>query len=171
MVLEGSSVPWASRRGRTGVGRCAPRPARRVEAEGTTSRDESFTAWRRFWESLAERHPLVLVFEDVRIWADEGLLDFVEHLAEWSRGVPILLVCTARPELFERRAGWGGGKLNSLTLALSLRATTRPNCWRSSCNAPSSPPRRKRHCSSARARRPALRRAIRAALSRARVGG
>ena len=94
------------------------RPLVGADVEGTTSRDESFTAWRRFWESLAERHPLVLVFEDVH-WADEGLLDFVEHLAGWSRGVPILIVCTARPELFERRAGWGGGKLNSLTLALS----------------------------------------------------
>jgi class 3 adenylate cyclase/tetratricopeptide (TPR) repeat protein len=95
------------------------RPLVGVESEGAgASRDESFTAWRRFWESLAERHPLVLAFEDIH-WADEGLLDFIEHLADWARGVPILVLCSARPELFERRPGWGGGKLNSLTLALS----------------------------------------------------
>ena len=85
---------------------------------GPSSRDESFTAWRTFFESLAERHPLVLVFEDIH-WADDGLLDFVEHLTDWSSGVPLLVLCSARPELFERRPGWGGGKLNALTLALS----------------------------------------------------
>jgi len=44
------------------------------------SREEAFAAWRRFFEALAEHHPLVLVFEDVQ-WADEGLLDFIDHLA------------------------------------------------------------------------------------------
>jgi tetratricopeptide (TPR) repeat protein len=52
-------------------------------------------------------------------WADEGLLDFVDHLVEWSSGVSILVVCTARPELLTRRADWGGGKPNALTLSLS----------------------------------------------------
>ena len=85
---------------------------------GASNRDESFTAWRTFFEALAERRPLVLVFEDIH-WADDGLLDFIDHLADWSRGVPLLVLCTARPELFERRPGWGGGKLNALTLALS----------------------------------------------------
>ena len=85
---------------------------------GASNRDESFTAWRTFFEALAEHQTLVLVFEDIH-WADEGLLDFIDHLADWSRGVPLLVLCTARPELFERRPGWGGGKLNALTLALS----------------------------------------------------
>ena len=85
---------------------------------GASSRDESFTAWRTFFESLAEQRPLVLIFEDLH-WADDGLLDFVDHLADWSSGVPLLVLCTARPELFERRPGWSGGKLNALTLALS----------------------------------------------------
>ena len=79
---------------------------------------EAFAAWRRFFEAIAERGPLVLVFEDVH-WADELVLDFVEHLVDWARGVPILVLCTARPELLERRAGWGGGALNALTIALS----------------------------------------------------
>jgi class 3 adenylate cyclase/tetratricopeptide (TPR) repeat protein len=88
-------------------------------AEGVRSRrDESFTAWRRFFEGLAERYPLVLVFEDLH-WADDTLLDFVEHLVDWSSGVPILVLCTTRPELLERRPGWGGGRPNSITLGLS----------------------------------------------------
>jgi class 3 adenylate cyclase/tetratricopeptide (TPR) repeat protein len=83
-----------------------------------SSRAESFTAWRAFFEGLAEQRPIVLVFEDIH-WADAGLLDFVDHLADWVSGVPMLLVCTARPELHERRPDWGGGKRNALTLNLS----------------------------------------------------
>ena len=80
-------------------------------------RDEAFTAWRRFFEALAERDPLVLVFEDLH-WADDNLLDFVEHLVDWAGGVPLLVVCTARPELFERRRRLGRGMRNSITLWL-----------------------------------------------------
>ena len=70
--------------------------------------EEVFAAWRRFFESLAEQSPLVLVFEDLH-WADEGLLDFVDHLVDWASGVPLLVVCTARPELLlQRPAGEAG---------------------------------------------------------------
>jgi class 3 adenylate cyclase/tetratricopeptide (TPR) repeat protein len=82
-------------------------------------RSEAFAAWRRFLEALAERSPLVLVFEDLQ-WADEGLLDFVDHLVEWSSGVPLLVVATARPELLERRPAWGGGKVNAATIQLQV---------------------------------------------------
>jgi class 3 adenylate cyclase/tetratricopeptide (TPR) repeat protein len=85
---------------------------------GSDRREEAFTAWRRFFEALAEQGPLVLVFEDLQ-WADDHLLDFVEHLVDWAGGVPILLVCSTRPELFERRGGWGGGARNATTLSLS----------------------------------------------------
>jgi class 3 adenylate cyclase/tetratricopeptide (TPR) repeat protein len=81
-------------------------------------RREAFGAWRRFFEALAEQRPLVLVFEDLH-WADDGLLDFVDHLVDWSSGVPILVVCTSRPELLERRPGWGGGKRSAVTVSLS----------------------------------------------------
>jgi len=81
-------------------------------------RREAFGAWRRFFEALAEQRPLMLVFEDLQ-WADDGLLDFVDHLVDWASDVPILVVCTARPELLERRPGWGGGKRSSLTVSLS----------------------------------------------------
>ena len=97
------------------------RPLVGLETEtglGGDRRGEAFAAWRRFLEALAEQRPLVLVFEDLH-WADEGLLDFVDELVDWLSGVPLLVVCTARPELLERRPGWGGGKLNASTLGLS----------------------------------------------------
>jgi class 3 adenylate cyclase/tetratricopeptide (TPR) repeat protein len=97
------------------------RPLAGVSAEtepGADRRSEAFTAWRRFFEALAETRPLVLVFEDIH-WADDGLLDFVDHLVEWASGVPILVVCTSRPELLDRRSNWGGGKLNATTLSIS----------------------------------------------------
>jgi class 3 adenylate cyclase/tetratricopeptide (TPR) repeat protein len=86
---------------------------------GTAERGtEAFSAWRRFFEGLAEQRPVVLVFEDLH-WADEGLLDFVDYLLEWATDVPLLVVCTARPELLERRPGWGGGKRNAVTISLA----------------------------------------------------
>ena len=81
-------------------------------------RTEAFAAWRRFFEALAEHRPLVLVIEDLH-WADDGVLDFIDHLVEWASGVPILVVCTARPELLDRRPAWGGGKRASATVSLS----------------------------------------------------
>jgi len=94
------------------------RPLVGLPGEQGSSLTEAFAAWRRLLESLAEQRPLVLVFEDLH-WADEGLLDFIDHLVEWSAGVPLLVVCSARPELLERRPSWGGGKLNAATVALS----------------------------------------------------
>ena len=71
------------------------------------SREEAFTAWRRFLEAVAAHRPCVLVIEDLH-WADGALLEFVEHLVDWSMPVPLFLLCTARPELFEREpAGVG----------------------------------------------------------------
>jgi class 3 adenylate cyclase len=89
-----------------------------VGETGGDRRAESFAAWRRFFEGLAELDPLVLVFEDLH-WADDGLLDFVDHLVDWAGAVPILVVATARPELLTRRRGWGGGKPNAATISLS----------------------------------------------------
>ena len=94
------------------------RPLVGQAGDATGSQDEAFAAWRRFFEALAEDRPLVLVFEDLQ-WADEGLLDFVEHLADWVRDVPMLILCTARLELLERRPTWAGGKLNAANVALA----------------------------------------------------
>ncbi len=85
---------------------------------GGDRRGEVVAAWRLFFEALAERRPLVLVFEDLH-WADDGLLDFVDYLVDWAGEVPLLVVGTARPELLARRPGWGGGKPNAVTLSLA----------------------------------------------------
>src|SRR6266550_3165425 len=88
------------------------------DGEQGADRSARFAAWRRLFESLSEHRPTVLVFEDLH-WAGDDLLDFVDHLVDWAAGVPLLVVCTARPELLERRPGWGGGKSNALTLSIS----------------------------------------------------
>ncbi len=85
---------------------------------GAVGRDEAFAAWRRFLEAMAARRPFVLVVEDVH-WADEALLDFLEHLLDWAAPVPLLVLATARPELYDRRPGWGGGKRNATTISVS----------------------------------------------------
>ena len=88
------------------------------EEAQTAEREESFTAWRTFLEAIASTRPLVLVFEDLH-WADPAMLAFVEHLADWASGVPLFVLCTARPELYERDPGWGGGKRNHTAVSLS----------------------------------------------------
>jgi class 3 adenylate cyclase len=93
------------------------RPLVGLEGAERAEREESFAAWRRLLEAAAEQRPLILVFEDLH-WADDGLLDFVDHLADWATTVPLLIVGTARPELLDRRPGWGGGKRNAFTLSI-----------------------------------------------------
>ncbi len=70
-----------------------------------------------FRRGARARRADVLVFEDIH-WADDGLLDFIDGLVDWVDNVPLLVVCTARPELLERRPGWGGGKRNAATVSL-----------------------------------------------------
>ena len=88
------------------------------EAGGSGEASEASAAWRRFLEAIALERRLVLVFEDLH-WADDAMLDFVDYLVDRSRSVPLLVLCTARPELLTRRPGWGGGKVNSSTILLS----------------------------------------------------
>jgi class 3 adenylate cyclase/tetratricopeptide (TPR) repeat protein len=89
-----------------------------LAGSGETSREESFGAWQRFIESVAASGPLVLLVEDLH-WADDAMLEFVERLVDWSTGLPILVLCTGRPELYETHSAWGGGKRNSTTVSLS----------------------------------------------------
>jgi class 3 adenylate cyclase/tetratricopeptide (TPR) repeat protein len=108
-TVDEQDCPWVLRHLEPLVG---------IGEEVSADRAEAFAAWRRYLEGLAEQHPLILVFEDLH-WADDGLLDFIDHVAEWATGVPLLVLGTARPELLDRRPEWGGGKLNATTLALS----------------------------------------------------
>jgi class 3 adenylate cyclase/tetratricopeptide (TPR) repeat protein len=111
VVEEPSERDWFSARLGPLIGVSGP-------ADADSSREESFTAWRRFLEAVGRRSPLVVVFEDVH-WADLPLLEFIDHLVEWSSGSPLLVLCSARPELFEKHPEWGGGKANSTTISLS----------------------------------------------------
>jgi class 3 adenylate cyclase/tetratricopeptide (TPR) repeat protein len=80
-------------------------------------RQTLFAAWRLFFERLSDVYPTLLVFEDMH-WADASLLDFVEHLLEWSRNHPIFVITLARPELLERRPTWGAGLRNFSSIYL-----------------------------------------------------
>jgi len=86
------------------------------EAE-SPDRQDLFAAWRLFFERLAEVYPTVLAFEDMQ-WADASLLDFVEHLLDWSRNHPLYVITLARPELVERRPTWGAGQRNFTSIYL-----------------------------------------------------
>jgi class 3 adenylate cyclase/tetratricopeptide (TPR) repeat protein len=98
------------------VERLAPLVGAREDGAGV-AREEAFSAWRRYLEGLAMRGPLVLVFEDLH-WADASLLAFVEHVLDRSAPVPLLVLATARPELYDVRSDWGGGRRNSTTVGL-----------------------------------------------------
>ena len=79
--------------------------------------EEAFWAVRRLFESLAQEQPLVVVFDDIN-WAEPTLLDLIEHVADWVRDAPLLVVCMARPELLDARGSWGGGKHNATSIFL-----------------------------------------------------
>jgi class 3 adenylate cyclase/tetratricopeptide (TPR) repeat protein len=82
-----------------------------------TSSEEIAWAFRKLLETVATETPLVCVFDDVH-WGEGTFLDLVEHVADLSRDVPILLLCMARPDLLDRRAGWAGGKVNATNVLL-----------------------------------------------------
>jgi DNA-binding SARP family transcriptional activator/tetratricopeptide (TPR) repeat protein len=86
-------------------------------------REESFAAWRSFLESTAAESPTVVIVEDLH-WADTALREFLTYLAEWSEGVPLLLICTARPEFHEEQPGWGASQPNATTMRLTPLSMT-----------------------------------------------
>ncbi|HEX6723994.1 MAG TPA: AAA family ATPase, partial [Gaiella sp.] len=69
--------------------------------------DEIFWSVRKSLEQRARERPLALVVEDIH-WAEPTLLDLAEHLGDWTRDAPVLLLCLARPELLDERPAWGG---------------------------------------------------------------
>ncbi len=87
------------------------------DGDATVERSELFNAWQRYFEALAARNPLILVIEDLH-WADDALVEFLDHLIEWTLDAPIVLVATARPELLRNRPTWGAGKLNAASIGL-----------------------------------------------------
>jgi class 3 adenylate cyclase len=87
------------------------------EREVATSPEEIAGAVRGLLEEQAQDEPLIVVFDDMH-WGEETFLELVEHIADLSRGAPILLLCMARPELLEKRPAWGGGKWNATAVLL-----------------------------------------------------
>ena len=84
--------------------------------EGERSPQDIAWAARELVDSVADVQPLILLFEDIH-WAEEPLLDLIEHLADRVRG-PVLILCLARPELLDVRPGWGGGRVRSTSIEL-----------------------------------------------------
>ena len=83
---------------------------------GPLAREELFAGWRLFFERLAAEGSVALLIEDAQ-YADTGLLDFLDHLIDWARDLPIYVLVFARPELGQARAGFGTGR-NRSTLTL-----------------------------------------------------
>jgi class 3 adenylate cyclase/tetratricopeptide (TPR) repeat protein len=106
VLPEGEDRPWFRQRLRALLGlETAP-----------ADRQENFTAWLRFLEEIAARGPTVLVVEDLH-WGDDALLAFVEYFAGNVTDVPLMLVATARPELFERQPAFAAaGRINRIVL-------------------------------------------------------
>ena len=137
---SGRSGRWSTRRPGSPTRTLPPRRAQKISAlvdasapdaqrtvegvtdlvglgDGGVERQDAFLAVRRLFEELAKDRPLVLLFDDVH-WAEASLLDFIEHVADWSRDAPILLLCVGRQELLEVRPQWGGGKLAATSVQL-----------------------------------------------------
>jgi class 3 adenylate cyclase/tetratricopeptide (TPR) repeat protein len=91
--------------------------------EDERSGQEIAWAARAWADMLADVQPLVLVFEDIH-WAEEPLLELIEHLATWVREAPLLLVCLARPELIDVRPSWGGGRTRATAIELDPLRTS-----------------------------------------------
>ncbi len=96
-----------------------------VSLKQNATQVELLRAWRVLLEALAQQQPLIIVVDDLQ-WADEALLDLLEYLTDRITTVPILFLCPARPDFFERRRDWGGGRRNFTTIeldSLSLEET------------------------------------------------
>ncbi len=131
-IAEDEPAESAAGRLAAGVDRYVPDPAERAyirprlgrllgvtvagDTDGQLSREELFAGWRMFFERLADDAPVVLVVEDAQ-HADAGLLDFLDHLIDWARDLPVYVVVLARPELELVRPGFGTGR-NRTTLTL-----------------------------------------------------
>jgi class 3 adenylate cyclase/tetratricopeptide (TPR) repeat protein len=85
--------------------------------DGPTAPDEIFSAIRKTFEAVARKTSLILVLDDIH-WGEPTFLDLIEHIADWTRDAPILLIVMARPDLLEKRPTWGGGKRWVTTMQL-----------------------------------------------------
>jgi len=82
-----------------------------------SDRSALLAAWRTFFEIAARRSPLVLVFEDLH-WSSDSLLDLFEFVMQPRGDLPLIMIALTRPELLDRRPGWGGGRRNYTSISL-----------------------------------------------------
>jgi class 3 adenylate cyclase/tetratricopeptide (TPR) repeat protein len=80
--------------------------------EGSASPEEIAWGFRKLFEALAQKGPLVVVLDDIH-WAEPTLLDLIEYVAAFATDAPLLLLCSARSDLFEHRAAWATPKPNA----------------------------------------------------------
>jgi class 3 adenylate cyclase len=123
-ALQGRCLPygegitfWPLLEALTGAGTETEAVLERLGSGGTATPNELFLEVRLALESLSRDRPVLLHVDDLQ-WAEQLLLDLLDHVVELSRHAPILLLCTARPELLEDRPAWGGGKFNATTMML-----------------------------------------------------
>jgi class 3 adenylate cyclase len=123
-VLQGRCLPygdgitfWPLIEALGAAGEPAAPVLERLRTGGIAAAEELFLEVRRLLESLAREQPVILHLDDLQ-WAEPMLLDLLDHVVELSRSKPILLLCSARPELLEDRPAWGGGKLNATAVLL-----------------------------------------------------
>ena len=135
------SSPPSPRAPRTATG--SSRWSRACSRGANRSRPRTRTgASASCFEHLARDRPLVVVFDDIH-WAEPAFLELIEHLADWTRDAPLLLLCVARPELLELRRDWAGGKMNATTILLEPLAERRGRrTWSTTCSAGRTSPRR-----------------------------
>ena len=116
--MRSAALRWLKSTGEPDAERTAELLAATVgAAEVEGDRIALFAAWRRLVEVAAERAPLVLVIEDLH-WSSDSLLDLVEAMLQPRADVPLVMIALARPELLDRRPGWGGGRRNAISIAL-----------------------------------------------------
>jgi class 3 adenylate cyclase len=100
----------------------APRAAELLKPTGEpVAPEEAFWAMRRSLEAIARARPLVLVIDDLQ-WGEPAFMDFLEHVADWARDAPLLLLVMARPEVRDGRPGWGNGRPNATSVLLQALA-------------------------------------------------
>ena len=84
---------------------------------GERSQQEISWAAREWAQLMAQTQPLILVFEDIH-WAEEPLLELIEHMTSWVRDGSLMIMCLARPELLDIRSDWGGGRVRATAIEL-----------------------------------------------------
>ena len=92
--------------------------------EAGAQQEETFWAFRKLFEAIASERPLVLVIDDLH-WAEPTIFDLLDYVVGMSAGAPILLLCLARPDLFEHRPGWGTPQPNRTARQSSIPSRKR----------------------------------------------